>query len=186
MSSLNLDTVESIIEHVVVLEGGFVDDPEDSGGATRFGITEAVARAHGYKGDMRNLPKAFAIDVYRQAYWTPLRLDQVLVSSPAIALELFDTAVNSGVSRAGEFLQRSLNVLNRRGKDYDDITVDGLVGPKTLAAYEAYRRVRARSGEKVLLRALNCLQGAFYIDLAERRQKDQRFIFGWLLHRVVI
>jgi lysozyme family protein len=51
-------TIESLIDDVLAREGGYVDHPDDRGGATNFGITERVARASGYDGPMRELPRA--------------------------------------------------------------------------------------------------------------------------------
>lgn len=165
-------------------EGDFSDDPNDSGGATRFGITEAVARANGYDGPMRELPFAKAREIAKRQYWDALNLDQV---PPRIASEIFDTGYNMGTRRAAQFLQRSLNSLNRGGRDYADITVDGDIGPATLSALAAYLDERGIcEGETVLLRALNCLQGAAYIELGFRRPKDEDFMFGWLRTRVEI
>lgn len=186
MSTVKLNTAQSIIAHVVQIEGGFVDDAADSGGATRYGITEQVAREAGYQGSMSDLPKNTAVEIYRRNYWAELMLDDVLKTSPGVALELFDTAVNAGVSFAATSLQRVLNVLNRNGRDFPDLVVDGDIGPNTIAAYQDFLRTRSRYGETVLLRALNCVQGAHYIELSERRSKDERFTFGWLLNRVAI
>jgi lysozyme family protein len=171
-------------DHTIGLEGVFVDDPSDSGGATRFGITERVARANGYDGPMESLPLDVAKQIARAQYWDTLRLDAVAELSPALASELFDTAYNMGIARAGKFLQEALNAMNREGSDYPDVTVDGLVGPLTTAALRAYVAIRGIQGTTVLLRALNCLQGAAYIELSQRRPKDERFVFGWLLNRV--
>lgn len=171
---------------VLGIEGDFSDDPADSGGATRFGITEQVARAHGYKGDMRELPLETAKQIYRRDYWDRLSLDAVARLSFPIAEELFDTAVNCGQGVAGTWLQRCLNALNRQQKDYPDVVVDGVVGPRTVEALGAYLAHRKQHGEKVLLRALNALQGAHYISLAEKRAKDEAFVYGWFLNRVVI
>jgi len=99
-------------------EGGFSDDPADSGGATRYGITEAVARRHGYAGPMRELPAALARDIYRADYWDVQQLDAIALLSRAVARELFDTGVNMGIAQAGEFLQMSLNAFNRQAVDY--------------------------------------------------------------------
>jgi lysozyme family protein len=90
-----------------------------------------------------------------------------------------------GVGRAAEFLQRSLNALNSGGTLFADLTVDRDIGPSTMRALSAYMQHRGALGELVLHRALNSLQGAFYIELVERRQKDEAFIYGWLLNRVV-
>lgn len=170
--------------HVVGVEGGYSDHPDDRGGKTKYGITEAVAREEGWTGSMRDLPLDFAKSVYRKRYWNVLRLDEVAAISESVAHELFDTGVNMGTGTAGKFLQRSLNALNRQGTDYADISVDGAVGPKTVAALRAFFAKRGKAGESVLLKALNCLQGARYIELAEQRQANESFVFGWLSNRV--
>lgn len=176
---------DSCIDKVLGVEGGYVNDPNDSGGETNWGITVAVARAFGYTGSMRMMTREQAKTIYRQRYWDSLKLDDVYALSQDIAHELFDTSVNLGVDAAGRFLQRALNVLNRGAAMYPDVTVDGRVGPMTIAALREYLRQRGKTGEVVMMRALNSLQGSFYIELAERRAKDEAFVFGWLSNRVV-
>ena len=174
------------LARVLGIEGGFGNDQKDSGGATKYGITEVVARNFGYKGDMRDMPVEFARGVYRKAYWDLLSLDAVDRLSYPVAEELFDIAVNCGPGVAAKFLQRSLNVLNREQKDYADLIPDGSIGNRTIEALGAFTAKRGTRGITVLLRALNALQGAHYVTLSERRQKDEAFIYGWLLNRVVI
>lgn len=182
MSQLKEATINSIIN----IEGGYVNDENDSGGETRYGITKVVARDNGYIGDMRELPRSVAFKIYADRYWEALRLSSIEVLSERIAEELADTGVNMGVSRAATFLQRSLNVLNAKGKIFQDLTVDGALGSKTVTALRDYLRYRPHGGERVLLKMLNCLQGAFYVDLAERREKDETFIYGWFNNRIVV
>lgn len=169
---------------VVGIEGGYSDHPSDRGGKTKFGVTEAVAREEGYTGSMRDLSLDFAKAVYRRRYWNVLRLDEIAALSELVAHEMFDTGVNMGTGTAGKFLQRSLNALNRQGVDYADIAVDGAVGPRTVAAVRSFFAKRGKPGESVLLKALNCLQGARYIELSEQRQANEDFTFGWLANRV--
>lgn len=178
------DTFDIAVADILDIEGDFSDDPADSGGKTRFGITEAVARRHGYTGPMRRLPAATAKEIYRTDYWDAQNLNAVAMLSYRIAWELFDTGVNMGISQAGEFLQMSLNALNRQATDYPDIDVYGAIGPATIDALTAFLKRRGKDGETVLLRALNALQGAAYIGLAERREKDEKYVFGWFLQRV--
>jgi len=173
-------------EAVLGKEAGYSDDPRDSGGQTKYGITEAVARAFGYVGPMNLLSHGQAKAIYRGRYWDALQLDQVASLAPAVAGEMFDTAVNLGTDQAATFLQRALNVLNKDASWYPDVTVDGRIGAMTLASLREYVRRRGAEGATVLLRALNALQGAFYIDLATRRAKDEAFVYGWLLNRVEI
>ena len=167
-------------------EGDFSDHAEDSGGATRFGITEAVARANGYVGPMHALSYDLARAIGYEQYWKQNRLDEVGAISNRLALELFDTGYNMGIGTAAQFLQRVLNALNRNGSDYPDQKVDGVLGNMTIYALRRFMAVRRKDGETVLLRAVNSLQCAGYIAIAERREKDEKFVFGQILNRVAL
>lgn len=167
-------------------EGGYSNNAKDSGGETMYGITEQVARAHGYKGAMKDIPRDVARTIAKEQYWDIMRLDDVAALSRPIAKEMFDTGFNAGQATVVKFLQRTLNVGNRMGRDYPDIVADGLMGRLSVAALRSFLDKRKREGETVILRALNGLQVAHYTELAERRTKDEEFWFGWLLNRVVI
>jgi len=178
-------TFRAAFDKLIGVEGGYSNNPSDSGGPTRWGVTESVARKHGYRGDMRHYPKSEAERVYWLSYWQPLHLDAVsAIAGPELAYELFEQGVNMGVARPARWLQVTLNSLNRQGRDYADIAEDGQIGPQTLGALEAFARKRGGEGVAVLLTAMNCLQGAFYIELARQRPKDEEFLFGWLAQRV--
>ena len=177
--------VDGLIEALLDREGGYVANPADKGGPTCFGITEAVARAHGYAGSMRLMPREQAAAIYRRLYWLRPHLDEIAARSARIAAELFDTGANMGPAVAITFLQRVLTALNRNGKDYPDLTPDGRVGPATLAALDSFLAIRGKtSGEIVLLRALEALQGERYLRLAERRPASEAFLYGWLANRI--
>lgn len=105
------------------IEGGYSDDPHDAGGKTMWGVTEAVARAHGYTGDMRDLPQAFAKMIYRASYWDAAKADQL---PDSVRFDVFDAAVNSGVRQAVQWLQTAVGA-----------TADGSIGPATLVAANA-------------------------------------------------
>ena len=177
-------TKEKFLNTIFNVEGGYVNDAKDSGGETNYGITEAVARQNGYIGNMRNLPRELASKIYADKYWNALSLDSVDAISSMVALKLADIAVNCGTGRAGEFLQRALNVLNNAGIKHPDIAVDGQVGGGTLSALKAFYRDRGDKGMDVMHKMLNAMQGAFYIGLAEKREKDESFIFGWFNNRI--
>ena len=177
--------VDGMIDALIEREGGYVNHPADKGGPTCFGITEAVARAHGFSGAMRNLPREDAATIYRRLYWLRPRFDQIAKRSSRVAAELFDTGVNMGPAVATTFLQRALTALNRTGKDYADLTPDGRVGPMTLHALDSFLASRGKpGGETVLLRALEALQGERYLRLAERRPANEAFLYGWLANRI--
>lgn len=179
-----MPSLDSIIDSLVGREGGFGNHPNDRGGATIWGITEAVARAFSYHGRMQDMPRSVAVRIYKERYWESPRFNQVADHSMAIAEELLDTGVNMGPAVAAKFLQRALNVLNQEARLYPDITADGVIGPMTLSALRAFLGHRGKDGETVLLRALNSLQGARYIEIAERDQRQESFVYGWFLNRV--
>jgi lysozyme family protein len=177
--------VDALIGGLIEREGGYSNHPADKGGPTCFGITEAVARAHGFAGAMKNLPRDEAAAIYRRLYWLRPRFDQVAKRSPRIAAELFDTGVNMGPAVATTFPQRALTALNRNAKDYTDLTPDGRVGPLTLHALDVFLETRGKKGgETVLMRALEALQGERYLRLAERRPANEAFLYGWLANRI--
>ena len=176
--------VDGLIDAVIGREGGYSNHPADRGGATRWGITEAVARAHGYRGDMQAFPREDAVAIYRRIYWLRPGFDRVGAVAPKIAAELFDTGVNMGPGMAVSFLQRTLNALNRGASDYADIVPGVRIDDPTDAALRAYLVKRAPHGEDVLLKAIEALQGERYLSLAERRPANEAFLYGWLANRL--
>ncbi|MFJ2997522.1 glycoside hydrolase family 108 protein [Raoultella planticola] len=173
-----------IFDEILGKEGGYVNHPDDKGGPTKWGITEKVARAHGYQGNMRDLTRGQALEILEADYWYGPRFDQVSALSPSIAAELCDTGVNMGPNVASKFFQRWLTALNMRGKLYPDLVADGAIGPRTITALRGYLSVRGKEGEQVLLKALNCSQGARYLELAEARVANEAFLYGWVKERV--
>lgn len=176
--------IRPLIDIVIGREGGYSNHPADRGGATRWGITEAVARAHGYRGDMRGFPREDAVRIYERVYWVRPGFDRVAPLASDIAAELFDTGVNMGPAVAVSFLQRALNALNRGARDYPDIVPGATIDDATVAALTTFLSRRKPNGETVLMKALEALQGARYLDLAERRPANEAFLYGWLANRL--
>jgi lysozyme family protein len=177
-------TIETMIEATIGKEGGYSNHPSDRGGPTRWGITERVARANGYTGDMRELPREKAVAIYRQEYAVKPGFAAVAEISPAVGEELFDTGVNMGPAVPSIWFQEWLNAFNGQGKLYADIREDGDIGPGTLKAFRDFLRVRGAEAEKVMLRALNCSQGERYKTLVRNRAANEDFAWGWVRTRV--
>lgn len=169
------------------IEGEWSNHPSDPGGATRFGITEEVARKWGYFGPMKDLPYVTAMQIGKEGYWDVLNLDALSKITPLVAREIFEIGFNIGVGKGlpGRFLQMSLNSLNRRQKDFGDINVDGIIGIQTLGAIRSYFSVR-RNARSILLKAINIHQGYYYLALARDNSKFEDFSNGWLDHRIQI
>lgn len=117
------------LSHVLRHEGGYVDHPDDPGGITNLGVTKAAWEAYTGKpvtaADMHQLTPAKVEPFYRRLYWDRMRCDDLPAGLDYAA---FDFAVNSGVKRAARALQRVAGV-----------TMDGTVGPSTLAAVNRHR-----------------------------------------------
>jgi lysozyme family protein len=183
---------DDAVERTLHLEGGFVDDPQDPGGATNWGITigvfhqwaQAVLGIPGSRENLESLPRDSAVKIYKARYWDTMRLDEVAAIDEAVAQELFDTGVNMGQGTAVKMLQRLLNAFNNQGQHYAELHVDGDLGNRTLEALRAYADRRGAEGPRVLVTALNCLQGSRYLDIVERQPKAEKFFYGWLKHRV--
>jgi len=171
---------DDIIEDILKREGGYVNNPDDLGGETNWGITVAVARANGYTGPMVNLTRDQARAIYRRQYIEAPKFHQVAVYSPELAARLVDIGVNMGPATATKLLQRMLNVFNYKGQHYADIGVDGKIGPATMRALAAFTKRRGNPGLETLLVGVNCLQGARYVELSERREANESFTYGWL------
>lgn len=138
-SSLGCDmNFDQAVTKVLAHEGGFVDHPSDPGGATNYGITVAVARENGYKGDMRDLPLDTAKAIYKARYWDKVRADEL---PEGVRFAMMDYAVNSGPAAAVKALQRVLGVSD-----------DGVIGPATIAAANAvdgYRLAARLNGHRL-------------------------------------
>lgn len=175
-------------------EGGYVNNPNDKGGETYKGIAfrswpywagwrriNEINASFTPPASMKQREDLMEADMYLQQlvhdffrinFWDSLNLN--LVTSQVIAAEIFDTAVNMGLSTAGKFVQRALNVSNKNGKLYPDVTVDGQIGPKTILM------INNHPDRKILLKTLNMLQGEKYISICEADRTQEMFYYGWM------
>lgn len=163
------DYFDKAFEVIILHEGGYADDPYDSGGETMYGITKEVARRYGYKGEMWKMPLETAEVIYREEYWDRIRIPDF--NNDTLKLMLFDTAVNMGQPTAIRKLQKAYNLLHSKGKE---IAEDGIVGPQTINSANSYERIE-------LLKFCFCIvRGERYLDIVRSRNNQTRFIAGWL------
>lgn len=130
-------TFDEAFERLIGHEGGYSNNPMDPGGETMFGVTQRVARANGYTGDMRSLTLDKAKQIARAEYWDAVSADKL----PAwLRFDVFDGAYNSGNKQAAKWLQRAVGAVD-----------DGVIGPATIAAAEAAGPVAAAryNGERL-------------------------------------
>ena len=169
----NLETFDEIIEVVLEHEGGYVDDPDDRGGATNWGVTQAVYENFvGYKCDkeeIKNMDEETAKEIYHEKFWKPSRADKL----PAEVRETyFDMVVNHGQGGAVKILQQACN--NKRKPD-NYIDVDGGIGPNTIRAAKNLKNWELqveRSGYYWNL----VFKGSKYTQ----RTSQVKFIRGWI------
>lgn len=179
--------VAVILAAVYADEGGYVNHPNDPGGATNYGITEGVARKAGYRGNMRDFPMrctetqlVCADAIYTQQYIVAPGYMPLVSIEPAVAEELVNTTVNMGPKRPGLWFQRSLNELAHAG-----IVPDGKVGPQTIRAYQAMQGRYGKAEACVLmLDSLDAKQAAEYRRLVRVNPKLNVFLRGWMNRRI--
>lgn len=181
-------SVDQIINGIIDKEGGYIDHADDAGGPTNFGITLKLYRVYHPTATIDNLKVMAhqeAYSIYESEFYIKTGIKLIFPLSQRITEEVLDTAVNLGPSWGISFLQRSLNAFNLKGKAYSDIPSSGTgVGPLTVAALKAFLAYRGQLAEPVMLKALNSLQAARYIELAEKNESDESFVFGWINQRV--
>lgn len=171
-------TLDQIIDATVKLEGGYINDPTDKGGETNYGITVATARAAGYTGAMKDLPLTTAKQIYRNEYIVKPGFDSFVTLSSELTAKLFDIGVNMGPANATKFLQDSLNLLFG-----STLTVDGKMGPATRTAVTGYFASRTTAAS-ILIKMINCLQGARYADIVRKDPTQRKYINGWIGNRI--
>lgn len=157
-----------IIIDVLEREGGFVNDPADRGGATKFGVTIGTLREHGIDvdgdgnidiDDVESMPLETAKEVYRRHYWDPLQFGRFPGELRDV---MFDMCINHGQSRAVKILQ---DAINREGYD---IAVDGIIGPQTLS-HTKYVGLKEVVYERIY----------FYSVIIQNDPSQIRFRKGW-------
>ena len=149
-------TFESVIRKVIEHEGGYVNDPQDKGGETNFGISKRWFP----DVDIKNLTKEDAINIYYNNYWIPAKVDRL---PNDLRSTYFDMCVNMGQKQAVKVLQEAIN-----SKKRSKIDVDGRIGPQTIQS--------ANKVDKKRLQAYRC---KFYADLVSQDKSQERFYYGW-------
>ena len=151
-----METFNEIIETVLTHEGGYVNDPTDLGGETKYGITKKFYPSV----DIKNLTKEQAKKIYHQDYWRPAKCDEVPLHLRHI---YFDMCVNFGRRGAVKVLQRAANSTIK-----DKLEVDGGIGSKTLSAIQKLSIDRVRA-----YRVLR------FANLVIKKPEQERFWVGW-------
>lgn len=178
---MNQAELKTKIDAVMRAEGWdkYTNLPNDKGGPTKWGITEATARAFGYKGRMQDLDYETAYRIYVERFWHAPKFDEINIRSDELAQAMFDWGVNSGPSRPVKALQRALNTLNRQGKDYPDIDTDGGLGRITFGAIDAFVKKRGDDGLRYLAGMVKAQRSVFLMEISERDQSQEDFSNGW-------
>jgi len=167
--------ITTVLRH----EGGFIDHPNDPGGATQFGISLRFLRSLGVVGDydgdgdvdaddVRALTIEQATQVYFERFWSE-NYEQLAVFE--VAEKVFDFAVNMGPKQAESLLQRATNVCLSHDPT-SQIRVDGAIGPLSVIAIN-------KAGPR-LLEVYGMVVARFYFDLVESNSDRLVFLHGWL------
>ena len=122
--------------------------------------------------------QTMVLNFYRLRFWEPVWGDSFAKINQRMANDMFDMAINLGIGRASEFLQRSLNLLNNNGQSWGEISVDGDIGPATIRAFDSCV-VDRRTGPRALYKQLNLFQGSWYQHLMETNPSRFETFIGW-------
>lgn len=155
---------QAALDHVLRWEGGMVDDPDDAGGATNYGISEA---AHPEAWEDGPPTESQAISIYRNQYWSHERVQAGEIESDGIALYLFDCAVNHGPETAAQMLQEAIR---RSG---GECSKDGWIGPNTREALRS-------CDPAVVLDRYALIRVDFYREIVRADASQTTFLLGWL------
>lgn len=165
----------SSFEYVLENEGGFSDDPGDSGGATNFGIThDDLAKFLGHSvstNDVRQMSLSTAQAIYEAFYWSPLHLEGVM--DDGMATCIFDTGVNRGISVGAKYAQIVCNQLASQTQKGRQLSVDGKIGPLSLTEINSYT-------SKEFISAYYELVKAGYDAIVAAHRSQQVFYRGWM------
>jgi len=157
-------SVDKIIDDIIKREGGFVDNPADRGGPTKYGITQmTLAETRGHpvtRQDVADLTIDEARTIYRRKYVEKPGFTSI--SEPLLDL-IVDTGVHSGVETAVRLLQKVLDITPR----------DGILGPKTQAVIQ-------RANTDLLYRKFLAERIRFLGRLIEARRENAEFAGGWM------
>lgn len=170
------NSFEMALDYTFVNEGGFSNDKNDPGGATRFGITKAEASRWRKRPvsveEMKSFPVEEAKAIYKAWYWDSLSLDKVV--SPGVAICMFDIGVVRGIGVPPKYAQQ---ICNAHGAD---LVLDGHIGPKTIAAINA-------TNPSVFIRDFSSKAEAGFRAIVARNASQSRFLKGWVnrAHRLL-
>lgn len=145
-------------------EGGYINDPDDPGGETNFGISK---RAHP-EVDIKNLTRLAAQNIYKSEYWNPIKAYNFLDRYQLLVESVFDFAVNAGVRRASKYLQAATNDLRAQR-----IEVDGYIGWVTIGAVHQIDAVK-------MANYYNLLRLKYYRKLSRNRIR-RKFLYSWIV-----
>lgn len=174
------------------IEGGLTGGStlkDDLGGLTNHGITEGKAKEYkrllqtlfGWDGTMENLNTDMAYYIYENDFWHGMELDTVGEYSRRLANAMFRWGLKSGQSRPTKQLQNILNVLNNKGKYWDDLVPDGILGNRTFTAFDALVAKRGRNQAKTVVYCL--MQSAMenhMVNISISREANETFSWGWV------
>lgn len=174
--------VLEMIQDILNKEGEeLTNNPNDSGGLTKWGVTEKTARSLGYEGQMKDMTLEKATLIAANEFYYKPNIHLLNKFGARLTAEAFDAAYLCGAGTVIKCIQRFLNAMNRRGKDWPDISVDGGLGPKTL---DALSRATSLRGEGLVLKNLRGSLYTHFLELVEKREKDEEFFNGWVDKRI--
>ncbi len=170
-----MSNFEIAVDKLLKLEGGFVDNPADNGGATNYGISLRFLKSiqpTATVNDIKTLNLLTAMNLYKKYFWDAYKIGQI--NDQGVAEKVFDMFVNMNPKSAALIVQKSINFLF-----YGKLTEDCIIGEKTIQAIN-----NEVPGLLLQIIRLNCVR--HYVSIADKDKSQRQFFFGWVKNRALL
>lgn len=163
---INLEHFEKAFFNIITIEGGYVNNPSDPGGETKYGICKRDAESYNYFGEIKDITIEEAKRIYKEFFWDRLYLDKIANIYPPLAEEIFESAINCGVLRVSDWFCNAVQSITYNfGSSYNESIAYVINYPQELP---------------ILTKIMNIYQGNHYLTLVKKNDKYKKFIRGWL------
>lgn len=161
--------IDDAFAYLLVDEGGYTNDPNDSGGPTNWGITQGDysrwLKRPASIPEVRAMTKKVAEQIYSDYYWMPMGLDKIVDSKKATAL--FDVGVVCGIYQGQIMAQRACNSIGA------GLVPDGHIGPLSIQAIN-------QAAPSLFIRDMSSQVESRFRGIVANNPKDEVFLRGWV------
>lgn len=168
------------LNFVLRQEGGLSNNPNDKGGLTNYGLSTRFLNAHGINKKVTELTVEDVRQIYYTYIWIPSQAEKF--ENFTVQLFIFDCAVNHGINTSASLFQQVLNFITPNVKSAI-LEVDGIIGPKTI---RAYNNIAISVDTSLIFELMKLVRGGYYLHIIERDPTQKIFLKGWLRRNIEV